>query len=105
MATIANLTRKDDGTLEGTLATLSVTAPIAIVPNAHKAKESAPDFRVVSRRNGYELGAGWRRTARSSGEEYVSVSLSAPEFGTIYANLAPAPGGDPSKMVLIWNPA
>lgn len=33
MATIANLTVKADGSFEGTLTTLLVTAPIAIVPN------------------------------------------------------------------------
>ena len=33
IATIATLTQKADGNLEGTLATLNVTAPIALVPN------------------------------------------------------------------------
>ena len=104
MATIANLTVKSDGSFEGTLATLTVTAPIAIVPNGRKAKESEPDYRVISRKNGFELGAAWIRTAQATGAEYVSVSLSAPEFGNIYANVANAPGDDPMKKVLIWNP-
>lgn len=104
MATIANLTVKADGSFEGNLATLNVTAPIAIVPNGRKAKESEPDYRVISRKNGFELGAGWIRTSQTTGAEYVSVSLSAPEFGTIYANVANAPGDDPMKKVLIWNP-
>lgn len=42
MATIANLTLKADGSYEGNLATLSVTAPIAIVPNGRKSKDSEP---------------------------------------------------------------
>lgn len=105
MATIANLTLKSDGTLEGTLATLNVTAPIALVPNGRKAKDNEPDYRIISRKNGFELGAGWNRISQSSGAEYVSVSLSAPEFGTIYGNVASAPGDDPSKKVIIWNPA
>jgi uncharacterized protein (DUF736 family) len=104
MATIANLTLKTDGSYEGTLATLSVTAPIAIVPNGRKAKDSEPDYRVISRKNGFELGAGWVRTSQTTGAEYVSVSLSAPELGTIYCNIANAPGDDPAKKVLIWNP-
>jgi uncharacterized protein (DUF736 family) len=104
MATIANLNVKNDGSLEGTLATLNVTAPIAIVPNARKAKESEPDFRIISRKNGFELGAGWNRYSQATGAEYVSVSLSAPEFGTIYGNIANAPGEDPMKKVIIWNP-
>ena len=105
MATIATLTQKADGNLEGTLTTLNITAPIALLPNARKAKDSAPDYLVVSRKNGFELGAGWNRISKSTGEEYISVSLSAPEFGTIYGNVAPAPGDDASKKVIIWNPA
>ena len=104
MATIANLTVKADGSFEGTLATLTVTAPIAIVPNARKAKDSEPDYRVISRKNGFELGAAWIRTSQTTGAEYVSVSLSAPELGQIFCNIANAPGDDPSKKVLIWNP-
>ena len=104
MATIANLTQKADGALEGTLATLNVTAPIALVPNTRKAKDNEPDYRIISRKNGFELGAGWNRVSKNTGEDYVSISLSAPEFGTIYGNVAPAPGDDPSKKVIIWNP-
>ena len=44
--TIGNLTLKDDGSYEGTLATLMVTVPIAIVPNGRKMKESEADFLV-----------------------------------------------------------
>jgi uncharacterized protein (DUF736 family) len=103
MATIATLTQKADGTLEGQLTTLSVTAQIALVKNARKVKDNEPDYRIVSRKNGYELGAGWNRVSKNSGEEYISVSLSAPEFGTIYGNVAPAPGDDSTKKVIIWN--
>lgn len=105
MATIATLTQKNDGSLEGTLATLTVTAQIAIIPNGRKTKEAEPDFRIISRKNGFELGAGWNRRSQSTGTEYVSVSLSAPEFGTIYGNIASAPGDDDGKKVIIWNPA
>ena len=103
MPTIANLTVKADGSFEGTLATLNVTAPIAIVPNGRKIKENEPDYRILSRKNGFELGAGWKRFSQSNGAEYVSVSLSAPELGEIFCNVANAPGDDPSKKVLIWN--
>ena len=104
MPTIANLNVKADGSFEGTLAALNVTAPIAIVPNGRKIKENEPDYRILSRKNGFELGAGWKRFSQNTGAEYVSVSLSAPEFGTIYGNIANAPGDDPSKKVIIWNP-
>jgi uncharacterized protein (DUF736 family) len=64
MATIATLTQKPDSSLEGQLATLSVSAPIALVRNTRKSKDNEPDYRVVSRRNGFELGAGWNRTSK-----------------------------------------
>ncbi len=104
MATIATLTAKQDGSLEGTLATLNVTAPIALIPNTRKVKENEPDFRVISRKNGFELGAAWNRRNRADDGNYISVTLSAPEFGVIYGNVAPAPGDDPAKKVIIWNP-
>jgi len=104
MATIANLNVKPDGSFEGTLATLNVTAQIAIVPNGRKAKDSEPDYRILSRKNGFELGAAWVKTAKSTGAEYIAVTMSAPEFGTIYGNVANAPGEDPMKKVIIWNP-
>jgi uncharacterized protein (DUF736 family) len=103
MAIIATLTQKNDG-FEGTLTTLSITAPIVLAPNAGKAKDNEPDYRIISRKNGFELGAGWSRASKSTGEIYISVSLSAPEFGTIYGNVVSAPGQDPTKKVIIWNP-
>lgn len=101
--TIANLTAKTDGTLEGVLATLNVNVPIAVVPNATKSSDDAPDYRIIARRNGFELGAGWNRVSRQTGEEYTSVKLSAPEIGVIYGNVAPAPGNDPTRKVILWN--
>ena len=101
--TIATLMQKGEN-LEGTLTTLTVSAPIALIPNSRKTKDNEPDYRIISRKNGYELGAGWVRTSKMSGEDYISVSLSAPEFGTIYGNVPPAPGDDESKKVVIWNP-
>ena len=67
-------------------------------------KDSEPDYRVISRKNCYELGAGWVKTSQTTGAEYISVSLSAPELGQIFCNVANAPGDDPTKKVLIWNP-
>ena len=65
-STIANLTTKADGSMEGVFATLRVNAPIAVLPNAHKTREDAPDFRVINKRTGFELGAGWNRTSPRS---------------------------------------
>ena len=57
---------------------------------------------------GYEIGAGWVRTGETSGKEYVSLSLAAPEFGPrkLYANLGRAAGQDDEDVfAVIWNPA
>jgi uncharacterized protein (DUF736 family) len=101
--TIATLTQKQDGTLEGVFATLRVSASIAIVPNEHKASDNAPDYRIFNRRNGFEMGAAWNRVSQRTGEEYISTKLEAPEIGVIFGNVAPAPGGDPAKKVILWN--
>jgi uncharacterized protein (DUF736 family) len=65
-----------------------------------------PDFRVVTQ--GVEVGAGWIRRGETSGKDYVSLSLTAPEFGPrrLYANLGRAAGqDDDSVFAVIWNPA
>jgi uncharacterized protein (DUF736 family) len=101
--TIANLTAKSDGSMEGVFATLRVNAPISVLPNPNKSREDAPDYRIVNKRTGFEIGAGWNRISQRSGEKYLSVKLEAPEIGVIFGNLAPAPGGDETKKVILWN--
>lgn len=70
--TIATLTQKTDGSFEGVFAIIRVNAPIAIVPNANKVSEEAPDYRIIHHKTGFEIGAGWNRIARQTGEEYLS---------------------------------
>lgn len=102
-STIATLTKTSTG-FKGVLTTLMLKAPIEFQANVRKANDKAPDFRVVASNNGFELGAAWIKQARSTGEEYISVSLSAPELnGVMYGNLAAAPGGKEDEFVLIWN--
>ena len=99
-----------NGTIEegflGQLKTLSIRAAIEIRTNARKSGDVQPDYRVYS--EGVEIGAGWIRVGQVSGVEYVSLSLSAPEFGPrrLYANLSRAVGQDGEDgYALIWNPA
>ena len=104
MATIGSVTKREDGRYEGELKTLSIRAEISIVPVGDKMSPNQPDYRVLSQ--GIEVGAGWNRTGQSSGKEYVSLSISAPELGprTLYANLGRAAGQtDPDVFALIWN--
>ena len=105
MATIGSVTKREDGRFEGELRTLSIRAEIAIVPTTDKGSANQPDFRVMSQ--GIEIGAGWLRKGQTSGKEYVSLSIAAPEFGakTLYANLGRAAGQtDPDVYALIWSP-
>lgn len=106
MPAIGYVTKQSTGSYKGQLKTLSIRADIEIVPNAAKSADNQPDFRVVSR--GQEIGAGWWRTGETSGKEYVSLSLAAPEFGPrkLYANLGRAAGQDDDEVyAVIWNPA
>ena len=106
MPAIGYVTKQTNGGYKGQLRTLTIRAEIEIVPNTAKNADNQPDFRVTSK--GYEIGAGWLRMGESSGKEYVSLSLAAPEFGPrkLYANLGRAAGqDDDDAYAVIWNPA
>lgn len=105
MAAIGYVTRGSDGSFKGSLKTLSIRADIEIVANDSKTNDSHPDYRVTS--DGVEIGAGWNRRSQSSGQDYVSLSLAAPEFGPrrLYANLGRAAGEAEDRFAVIWNPA
>jgi uncharacterized protein (DUF736 family) len=105
MPAIGYVTKQSNGGFKGQLKTLSIRADIEIVPNTRKASDSQPDFRVVA--SGVEIGAAWVRKSETSGNEYVSLSVAAPEFGPrrIYANLGRAAGQEnDDSFALIWNP-
>jgi len=106
MSAIGYVTKLSNGSYKGQLKTVSIRADIEIVPNRSKSADSQPDFRVLTQ--GVEVGAGWLRIGESSGKEYVSLSIAAPEFGPrkLYANLGRAAGqDDDDTYAVIWNPA
>lgn len=106
MPAIGYVTKQSSGGYKGQIRTLSIRADIEIVPNSSKSSDTQPDFRVLT--GGVELGAGWIRTGEQSGNEYVSLSFAAPEFGPrkLYANLGRAAGQDDEEVfAVIWNPA
>ncbi len=105
MPAIGHVTRSSNGAFKGEVKTLTVRANIDIVPNENKSGDSQPDFRVLS--EGVEVGAAWNRRSETSGRDYISLSLAAPEFGPrrLYANLGRAGSEDENNFVLIWNPA
>ncbi len=106
MPAIGHVTKQANGGYKGHLKTLSIRAEIDLVPNASKSADNQPDFRVLTQ--GVEIGAGWVKTGESSGKEYVSLSLAAPEFGPrkLYANLGRAAGqDDDDTFAVVWIPA
>jgi uncharacterized protein (DUF736 family) len=106
MPAIGHVTKLENGSYKGQLRTLTIRAEIDIVPNMTKNAENQPDFRVLT--TGVEIGAGWIRTGETSGKEYVSLAIAAPEFGPrkLYANLGRAAGqDDDDAFAVIWNPA
>lgn len=106
MPAIGYVAKQSNGSFKGQLKTLSIRAEIEIIPNRQKVGETQPDYRVSV--GTVEVGAGWIRTGERSGQDYVSLSLAAPEFGPrrIYANLGRAAGqDDDDTYALIWNPA
>ena len=105
MPAIGHVTRSVNGGFTGEVKTLTVRADIDIVPNENKSGDSQPDYRVLS--EGVEVGAAWNRRSETSGRDYVSLTLAAPEFGPrrLYANLGRASGENENNFVLIWSPA
>lgn len=103
MPAIGHVKRSGEG-YKGELKTLSIRAGIEIIPNRTKTGDAQPDYRVLTQ--GIEVGAGWIRTGETSGRDYVSLSIAAPEFGPrrLYANLGRVPGDADETFAVIWNP-
>lgn len=105
MTAIGYVTKQDDGRFSGSIRTISIRADVEIIPNLGKTADTQPDYRVLTQ--GIEIGAGWTKKGETSGREYVSLALAAPEFGQrkLYANLGKAAGQDDDNLyALIWNP-
>jgi uncharacterized protein (DUF736 family) len=102
---LASLTRNDKDIFTGTLATMAVRSKISIVPNA-KSHGEQPDYRVFA--NGtYEIGAAWKKVSETTGNEYLSVKMAAPELGAmaIYANVISLDeiGDDGVTHLMLWS--
>ena len=100
------VTKNQNGAFEGTLSMMSLKKKISIQPNRAKESDAQPDFRVYTE-DRVEIGGGWNRTGKVSGNAYVSLTFAAPEFGPhkIYANLGRAAGQDDEDvMAILWNP-
>jgi uncharacterized protein (DUF736 family) len=105
MTAIGYVSKQDDGRYTGSIRTISISAQVEIIPNVSKSADAQPDYRVMTQ--GIEIGAGWTKKGETSGKEYVSLALAAPEFGPrkLYANLGRAAGQDDDSLyAMIWNP-
>ena len=105
MPAIVLVTKQTNGGYSGHLATLTVKTPIEFIPIKDKGSDRQPDFRLMA--GNVEVGAAWVKTGKESKEDYVSVTITAPEFGQkkLYANLGKAAGqDDPGVFAIIWNP-
>jgi uncharacterized protein (DUF736 family) len=86
------------GAYNGTIKTLTLNVKASIKP-CDRDNDRAPDFRVTA--TGVEFGAGWSRTARETGAEYLSLKLDDPSFtAPVYASLVQ---GDKGEHKLIWS--
>ena len=98
MAQIGTFTRDENGTYAGTIRTLTLNVKAIIKPCDHDS-DKAPDHRVTA--NGVEFGAGWSKTAKETGAEYLSLKLDDPSFtAPVYASLVQ---GDKGEHKLIWS--
>lgn len=103
---IGYVTKTENGGFNGTLAMMSLKKRIQILPNPNKETQAQPDFKVYTE-DRVEIGGGWNRTGKISGNPYISLTFAAPEFGPrkIYANLGQASGQDnEDTMAILWNP-
>ena len=97
MAQIGTFTRGEDGTLSGTIRTLSLNVKARLIPTEPSQNDKAPDLRVLA--GNIEIGAAWKRTSKEN-TVYHSVKLDDPSFpAPIFANLVEVDGG----YALVWS--
>jgi uncharacterized protein (DUF736 family) len=98
MATIGTFTTSDNGYI-GFIKTLTLNIKARFVAS-EKDNDKAPDYRIFA--GVTEFGAAWKKTARDSDREYLSVKLDDPSFpAPIYASLVKVEGDE--GFILIWS--
>ena len=101
--TLGTFTEQKDGSFQGTIKTLLGPAPLHIL-RTEKGSDKAPDFRVYAGQRS-EIGAGWSRQSKKTGETYVRVQIATIEFAPndVYFSLVKLtqPGDDGATHVLL----
>ena len=105
--TLGTFTKLDSGAYTGMLKTLHVTTGLVIVP-VDKMSDKAPDHRVYTAGQRYEIGAGWSQVAKSSGETYLNLKIGCPEFGPNWVRCRlvklEQPAEDGATHMALWEP-
>jgi uncharacterized protein (DUF736 family) len=98
MATIGTFTASDNG-YTGMIKTVTLSIKAKFVASA-KDNDKAPDYRIFA--GAADFGAAWKKTARDSDQEYLSVKLDDPSFpAPVYASLVRVEGEE--DYSLIWS--
>ena len=96
MANIGSFTAAENG-YTGSVKTLTLNVKAKFVAT-EKENDKAPDYRIFAGTT--EFGAAWKKTARETEREYLSVKLDDPSFpAPIFASLVEADEG----YSLIWS--
>ncbi len=99
MASIGMFSRTSNG-YTGSVKTLSLNVKTVKFVPAEGDNEKGPAYRVLA--NSIEFGAAWKKTAKETGREYLSVKLDDPSFpAPIYASLVEIEGEE--GLSLIWS--
>lgn len=99
MATIGTFTKTANGDITGTVKTLTLNVKAKFIPTEGDS-ERGPDYRIFAGTT--EFGAAWKKIARETGRDYLSVKLDDPSFpAPIYASLVEDEGGEAHN--LIWS--
>jgi uncharacterized protein (DUF736 family) len=98
MATIGTFMKQGDGFV-GSVKTLTLNVKARFAP-AEAENEKGPDYRIFAGTT--EFGAAWKKLARETQREYLSVKLDDPSFpAPIYASLVEVEGEE--NLSLIWS--
>ncbi len=83
----------------GSVKTLTLNVKARFSP-AEAETDKAPAYRITA--GATEFGAAWKKTAKETGREYLSVKLDDPSFpAPIYASLIQIEGEE--SLSLIWS--
>ena len=98
MATIGTFTAADNG-YTGSVKTLTLNVKAKFVAT-EKENDKAPDYRIFA--GSTEFGAAWKKTARETEREYLSVKLDDPSLAQPL-NCALVKPSDGEGFILVWS--